>query len=307
MSRKIDYNISGVKIMAYILLGINCFLNSLNTLLQKKFQMGFKRDAIHFIIYNLIGAVFGSTYFFIASGFKLEMNGITFAFSAVYAALVFMSIIMPIYVMSKVPVSLMIITSSAGGILSSTIGGMIFFAEGMTIQKALAAILIITAVVLPYRKLIKTGFKKESILICLIFFINTTIGALIPKFYTVTEGVKSSISWFLMTNLIILVVCAIAVIFYSIRKHENIGKLLCILTPGQLGNLAVRTALSNVGSVLGVAIVARMAISVSSVISSSVGLVLGALMSAFVFKETLTKENKIGVVLAVVAVALAAL
>ncbi len=308
MSRGFVYNISGViEMMAYILLGISCVLGSLNTLLIKKFQMGFKRDTIHFVMYNFVGAVIGSIYFFIASGFKIEMNGITLVYSFIYAAVVFLSLVLSICILSKISISLTSITSNAGAIISASVGGMIFFGEQMTLQHIFSVILILAAVVIPYRKLVKTGFKKESIWICIIYFFYVGIGGIIPKFYTRTEGVCNTVSWFFMTNLILVVVCGIFAGIFALKKHEKIGKILCTLTPGQFGNLAVRTAMSNICSVLQVVILTTMAISVYSVVNSSIGLVLSAIVSGVIFKEPLPKENKLGVALAVSAVVVSAL
>lgn len=293
--------------IAYILLGINCILNALNTLLTKKFQLGFKTDTIHFVMYNFVGAVIGSIYFFIASGFKIEMNGITFMFSVIYAASVFLSLVLSIYILSKISISLSTITSTAASVISASVGGMIFFGEQMTLQHIVSAILVLAAVIIPYGKLVKTGFKKESIWACIIYFCYICVAGLITKFYTRAEGVCNSVSWFFMTNLILVVVCGIFAVCYAFKKHEKIGKVLCTLTPGQLGNLAVRTAINNISSVMNVVILTAMALSVCSVISSSAGLVLSALMSRFIFKESLPRENKIGVALAVAAVVVSAL
>ncbi len=293
--------------MAYILLGISCILSSLDTLLTKTFQKGFKRDTIHFVMYNFVGAVIGSVYFFIASGFEIEMNGITLAFSFIYAAVVFLSLVLSICILSRISISLTSITSNAGSIILTSVGGMIFFGEKMTIQHIFSAILILAAVVIPYRKLVKTGFKKESIWICIIYFFYIGLGGMVPKFYTRAEGVCDTVSWFFMTNLILVVVCGVFAICYALKKQEKIGKVLRTLTPGQLGNLAVRTAISNICSVMQVVIFTTMAISVYSVVNASVGLVLSAIMSGVVFKEPLPKENKIGVALAVAAVIISSL
>lgn len=293
--------------IAYILLGVSGILNSLNTVLTKKFQQGFKMDTIHFVMYNFAGAVIGSIYFFIASGFKIEMNRITFMFSVIYAASVFLSLVLSIYILSKISISLTSITSTSASIISASVGGMIFFGEQITLRHIVSALLIIVAVVIPYRKLIKTGLTKKSIWACIIYFCYISVAGLIPKFYTRAEGACSSVSWFFMTNLILVVVCGILAFCYALKKHEKIGNVLCMLTPGQLGNLAVRTGINNICSVLNVVILTTMAISVCSVISSSLGLVLSAVVSAAVFKESLPKENKIGVALAVAAVIISSL
>lgn len=113
---------------------------------------------------------------------------------------------------------------------------------------------------------------------CVVCFCYVSPAGLIPKFYTHAEGACDTLLWFLITNLILVVVCGIFALGYALKKHEKIGKVLCTLTPGQLGNLAVRVALSNVGSVLNVVILITMAISVYSVVNSSVVLAVAAVV-----------------------------
>lgn len=129
---------------------------------SEKIPTGFKNGYNPFCNVYFVGAVIGSIYFLIASGFKIEMNRITFVFSVIYAAAVFLSLVLSIYILSKISISLTSITSNAASIISASVGGMLFFGEQMTIQHILSAILVFAAVAIPYGKLVKQDLKTRK-------------------------------------------------------------------------------------------------------------------------------------------------
>lgn len=87
---------------------------------------------------------------------------------------------------------------------------------------------------------------------------------------------------------------------FSVRLAASL--LLMPFSKKQMANIASRTLFSNISSVITVILLANMNISVYSVISNSIGIISGAVLSKVVFKEYMSFENKIAVLFAVAAI-----
>lgn len=288
---------------AYILLIILSMLGALNTIFSKKFQQGFKMDFDHFALYNLVNALFASLYFASVAGFKIEMNQITFLFSAVYAAIVCASLVLNLCAMSRISISLVSITSTSGSIIFSALFGIIFLKEAVTFPIVMSVILILTAILFPYFKLSKSGLDKNGLLICTLLFVFSGAAVILTKLYTLTPGVCDSKSYFFMTNIILLSASSILFIFNTKKKKIKISCALRTLSGKQLIFIAAITALSNISSVISVIAISKINISVYTVVSSSLGIISAALLSRFYFKEYMPIENWVSVILAVLAIA----
>lgn len=287
----------------YILLIILSILGALNTICSKKFQQGFKMDFDHFALYILASNLFASLYFSSAAGFKIEMNRVTFIFSAVYAAIVCASLLLNLCAMSRISVSLVSITSTSGSIIFSALFGIIFLKDAVTFPMVMSVILILTAILFPYFKLSKSVLDKNGLLICALLFVFSGAAVILTKLYTLTPGVCDSKSYFFMTNIILLSASSILFFFNTKKKKIKISCALRTLSGKQLIFIAAITVLSNISSVISVIAISKVNISIYTVVSSSLGIISAALLSRFYFKEYMPIENWISVILAVLAIA----
>ena len=71
-----------------------------------------------------------------------------------------------------------------------------------------------------------------------------------------------------------------------------------------IANIGLRTALSNISAIITVFIISVMDVSVYTVITSSLGLIAGVLVSRLIFCEDLTWKNYVSVAFAVISVIL---
>ena len=134
------------------LFSISFMVTFLNNGLAKQFQRGFTNDVYHFISYNLINACLASVAFYIAGGFNFEMNMITFWFSMAFAIVVIISLVLGILSLSRISVSVNAITTTAGFTLVPSLVGLFFLKEKASVGFFLSIIFMMTAILLPYRK-----------------------------------------------------------------------------------------------------------------------------------------------------------
>lgn len=285
----------------YLLFAVSVLLGFLNQTLGKYFQLGFKMDFRHFILYNLINASLATVYFFAGNKFLLHMNLTTLLFSVVYALLVMVSLIISIVALSKVSISLSQVSSTAGSVVLSAMFGIIVLKEAVSINLILSVMFMLLSVAIPYFSF-RGSNKKGGGIISAVLFINAGLSIIIQKIYTKTPGVCEANSFFLMTNIIIVLICAVILMYLRLKNGRNNVSLGQMFTKKQLGIIASRTLLSNVSSVISIIIIANMNISVYTVMASSLTLVAAAANSKFVFKERLHLSEWISMGCAVCAI-----
>lgn len=287
--------------LIYSLFGVSILISMLSSILNKRFQLGFQIDMIHFVCYNFFNALFASVYFFISTGFSIEMNMITFFYSVLFALIVFFNLVLGILALFRVTVSLSGITTTAGSIVLSALFGILFLKEAGSLKLLLSVTFMLAAILIPYCKLWNSG-KPNSISICIALFFTSGAAVILQKLYTLTPGVCDANNFFLMTNLLLAGICGtILSIMLMVRPQER-KKILHAFSVRQLGNIAVRTLLSNIGSVITIILLKNMNVSVYTIISSAVGILSGAVLSAWFFREHMPRENWIAVLCSICAI-----
>ena len=286
----------------YLLLGISAILGMISTVLAKKFQINMFFSKLNFMRYCFINSLVACIYFLAASGFRIELNGITLVFAVVYAVDVFSSLIIQLYVYSAISISLSSVLSMSGTIILPTLFGIVFFKEAVTIRMLLSLVLILLAVVLPGVKGAQLQRNKKTLIICFIFFGVNGLAVILSQLYAKNPHVCSANSYFFVTNVILGVVCA----FYLFRNYIKYGAQQdkkTALSAQQIGNIVIRTVLSNVCAVLSILLLKEMEVSMYTILSAALGLIGNVIISKLVFKEQVDKETLAAVVLAIGAIA----
>lgn len=290
--------------MTYFLFGVVQAGNIISSVLGKKFQLGIKNTLPAMIMYNLINALFGTAYFYLICKCNIEMNLITFLFSVVYALIVINSLAVGTAILSKVSIPFSAIVGMSGSVIGSAFFGVLLFGEPMTAKQSFAMILLVGAVAVTALKSPELRHKNNSVIVCIWYFLTGFLTSPFIKLYTATPGTLNANSMFFMTNLMSVVIAALYVIFYIIRR----GKLVAesdfsgVLNKVSIINIASRTAISNINSVIGVIIIAEMDLTMYNILSSSLGLIANGCISKFVFREKLFRENYISIILAILAI-----
>jgi len=126
------------------------------------------------------------------------------------------------------------------------------------------------------------------------------------QLYAKDTRVCSSLSYFLLTNIMIVTVCAMVLRFAILKKsffsQNGRREILSIYTLSQAVNIGIRTAMMNITSVLQVVVLAVVPASAYAILNSSIILIGGFLVSLFVFKEKQSLGNILAVILAIAAI-----
>lgn len=283
--------------MNYLLFIVLLCIGPANSILNKKFQMGFKNDTIHFVQYNLVNAFFGTVIFLILSGFNISINMPTFIYSIIFSLIVVLSLCNNILMLSTNSIYVSGVTSSAGSLIITTIFGILFFNEPWSARTFVPLILMFFAAIIPYfRK--RTTFTKNQFLICLLSFMLAGWSPVISKFYALDPDVCDTTSWFFLTNALIFIFCGIFLVFYS-AKHKS---FTFDLNFKQAANIFARTLLSNISSLLTVVVLGWMDFLFYTIVSSAFGKISSFILSKYCFKEHTTIETYISLVLAITAI-----
>lgn len=290
--------------MTYALLGILQLLSGFSTFLYKKLQLGIKINMPSMMLCNMISACFASAYFLLLCKMHIEMNLITFVYSFVYAVLVMYSSIMSIIALSKLSISFNSVISTAAGVSGSVFFGIFMFGEGVSIKQLAGALLLVAAVAVSAFSGVELKREKNSATVCVLLFLSGFLSQPIIKMYTCSEGVLDINNMFFMTNVITVVITAVYTLIYTVKNgtSDTAERTRGILNKTAVANIASRTAICNVITVISAFVVANMDLTVYTVLSLGLGIIVSGCLSKFIFREHLAAENYISILLALIAV-----
>ena len=222
--------------------------------LAKIFQKSIKMNADYFIVFNIYNAIIACIYFFSAGGFKPEANFITVVFSLIYAIFVALNHLLTFLSYSKTSVAFVSVISTSGSIIIPTLFGISFLDEKISLRLIISVLLLLLSVVLPSVSLIKNKSEQNSLPILLGFFFVSGILVIITKLYSVTEGTLSSNTFFLLTNVVILLLSLILFSgkIVSVRQHSSkaeLKRLLKLFSFSQIANIGIRNVISDISAV----------------------------------------------------------
>jgi len=288
---------------AYIYLFLLILISACQTILNKKLQLGFQQTLTQFCCYLLLNSIFASFFLSAANGFKVNFNIPTLLFSCAFAVVVSFSLTLNLLALSRVEIPVVSITGTAGNIITTLIFGVIYLNEKLTLKLLVAALLILVAVIIPYLRLYSSK-GNNSILICALLFLNSGASVIVTKLFTLSKTVTDSNSFFVITNLILMVLCLLLLIFLWFNSKENREIIKRPFKKKQVFQIGVITAFSNLSSIISILAVAKMPLTVYTITFSSLSLIASTLLSKFYFKEKLQKEIIISVILAIGAITL---
>lgn len=287
--------------LPYIYLLFLIGITTINTILSKKFQLGFQQNLTRFCCYLMLNSLFASIFLSVANGFKVNINLSTFLFSVVYAIIVSFSLTLNLIALSRVQIPLVTITSTSGSIITSSLFGILFLDDKLTLKLLLAIILILSAVLIPYLKL-HINNSKNSILICVLIFLNSGASVIITKLFTLNKSVTDSKSFFVLTNIILFILSGLLLMILWFKSKENRKIIKHPFNKKQVLSVAILTGLSNLSSIISILAIAKIPITTYTIANSSFSLISSTLLSKFYFKERVNKTIIVSVIFAIGAI-----
>lgn len=290
-------------VFLYILYTI---LSMSTTAILKKTQQGIKMTFFHVVAINLVNSIFGAACFYILGKFHISVSPVILIYALIFSLFVSGNMILQIIVYSRISIALSSLLNTCGVIILSAAFGIFVFEEPFSLQLLIAIALLITAVFLPGRKMLSANGGMVTFLIC-VFWICVAAGmSIFSKIYSTDARLTDTNSMFFFTNVFSFINCSLIFLIGSIKNGSEYmrGVSKDVFCPRVLIPMGINTIPTNGITLVGVILLRYMPLSVHSILTSSMVLIGAALLSLTVFKERLTRDNYISIILAIIAIIL---
>ena len=244
-------------------------------------------------IYMLVAHLFASVFLFVLAKGSVALDLSTLLFAVVYAAVCGVSAFASTQAYKTVNFLYVSIFTGAGGLLVPFLFELLTGAS-FSLGKLLSVFLRVCAILIP---LLFQREKIKGIPLCAALFFTSGLGTVVMRLFSASEVADNSSSMFFWTNVFILPV----VMVQMLRKYKlsQLKADMKKVKPRHYLYIMAPTAINNVASLLTVVILQMVSATISTVIASCFGIVLTAMISAVVYKETLSTQAKISMVLTI--------
>ena len=257
----------------------------------------------------VINGVIACVFFLISGGFRLGVNSVTLIYAAIYAAVVVVSLVSNMIALKYINIATLTVIVSALGLVATSAIGAWLFEETVDGTRVIRIVIMLLSVVL-FAADGLIGRKKEeaspkfsfmTVIIILVILAVNCANTVVTKCYAIDTRVLNENSFFFFTNVFLVAGSAVVVAVELIRSPSEMREILPLFRPLNLMSLSGNTVCSNIGSLVGILLVARMDISVYSPVSSAIGILVG-FFGSLIFRERLGIFSYLGVLGALVAV-----
>lgn len=290
----------------FLLMTILSALTAADLLLSKKFSLHITLNTISTLMMNVMVSICAVCFFsvwILVSQTPFTFNLPTVLFAVAFALIVASSLITSILAYQYISMPMIAITSNAGGIILAFFFGIFFLKEATTWKHIMAAILLLIAIVLPYRRNFGKTSSMTALFLCVLLFLNSGAVAIINKLYAIHPLVCDSKLYFWLTNLIIGAGSCSLLPLVS-KKQRCPLSFSKYYSGGMVAMLCLKTIFSNLCSVVNILVLVQMSIGSFTVASSSLTLILNTLISRLCFKEKQTAAIYFSLVLSIIAIML---
>ncbi len=288
--------------MYYILAMISACAHGFTPILKKNYVKNLRKVKLSGDIYLLVNITAAVVYFFFLAGGKVPLNVPTFAFSAVYAFLGFLSVIYSLIVFNHASVVYITVMTGSLATIIPFLYELIFTDIVFSTTKIISVFLRIAAISV---MLVFSDDKKISLKGMLLCVLSGTINGLagvVVRMYASAPDVLSDGSFFFWTNIITL-----PIIFINILRKTDAKELadtFKMIKPVNyvlaLGGMLVNNAVTFVS----IEIIRHISGTVYNVISGSISLLAASFISVVIYKENVSLQTYISVLFSIVAVVL---
>lgn len=257
-------------------------------------------------LYLFINGLTACAAFYILGGFRLGVNLRTLVYSAVFSVVCIVSLLTSVAVYNYASVSLVGVSRNSASVIFNTFLGILLFKEVLTLRSVFRILLLLLAIFILFfgeRRKENRSAKGSSartltaaLLIAVCVLISGAV-SVISKLYAKDPGVCDSNSFFFFTNVVMVVFSGIWLLLSYRKNREVVRSAAKALKAKDLAYYAGSTVMSNIVSLLTVAILARQDVSVFTAINSSMA-ILCAVLGSLLFREKVSVYSAIAAVLA---------
>lgn len=234
-------------------------------------------------LFLLANSVIACLFFWLSNGFLLQINLRTLYYSVIFAAVVFATLILGLYVYRFVSVAGVTIFRNAGSLILGAGMGSLLFQETLKFVDYIRILLLIGAIVLfaiGFRDHFRKGSIKGFGALILLTLANSA-AVIVQKYYAIDPQVVDENSFFFFTN-VILILCALLWLVLGKKKitfaKEKQKKIAFPMA------YVCNTICSNIGSQTTVLLLQTMALSLYTPLSIALGIISGV-GTSLVFRE----------------------
>lgn len=283
--------------MGLLLILVLACISTAGTIFKKNYVNNTSDVKASLNIFMLLTHIIAAGYFFILAKGSVPLNITTAVFSAAYGTVCLSSVWFTMVGYNKTNLVYISVFSGAGSVIIPFILELCFSSQSFSITQILSVVLRMIAILIP---LFSKQKGNKGLAICFILFLISGFAGIIPKMYAENPTVLSNNSFCFWTNIFI-----IPFVVTIVLKNEGIKQLSSDMKKIGLINYAYifsGTAISNISSLMLLYILTFVSATVYSVLSSSFGLILTALVSKLIYKERLTKQILLSAAVSVLAI-----
>lgn len=287
--------------MAYLLLLMNSLISTASIMVYKNFQRGFPSDLPHKFLYLSLNGLFAAVYFAAACKFSVPFHLPTVIYAAVYATIIAATLLLNLVVYRYLQMTTVSVISGGAGFVITILIGAWIFSETITIGGWAAFFLRLAAIIIPFRYVFRDRAKKIGIFLCLLVTVLSCAGSFLMKAYMLDSRVLAPSLCFFWLNVFLFVVCGTVfgvLCIKCVRGQQKIPKFKA----GQIGNIALITATSNIGSLLSAYIYKVMPLYLSTILGGPLRLIAMTAAARVLYKEKVTKDVALSVALSILAI-----
>ena len=289
--------------MEYILLILAPLLSAFSRVPQKKYQERTVGVDSGVNIYLGINCIAGMIFFAALAGFKIIPNTVTLLFSAVFAGISILSVVVNLFAIRQIDIAKMAVFSGAGGIIMPIVFGAFFLHEQTSLYKWIAVLLLLIVISIPLFD--KTEHKKGSLkgyLLCLLLFFDSGISVIICKLYALNPNVLGENVFCFWTNVFIVPFAWIIILKTNGMKVFTTDVKMLAKKTYLFGVSTV--VLGNSSTLISMYVLKYVNVVVYTILTSSLSLISVAIFSRVFFKQKITASITISIVLSIMAIVL---
>ena len=263
-------------------------------------------------LYFVVNGVVACAFFFVVGGFTLSINLPTAIYSIIFSIIVMISVVGLVAYKYADVATITIVTSTCGLVATSVLGALIF-KESFELITLIRILIMLVAVILAFldknrgaaelvgeeRQKKKTSWLIVPIII--VVLLSNSATTIITKFYALDATVVDENSFFFFTNVFLVAFSSIAFAVDSLRNKNHFKSAVVLVKSKSIVWLVGNVICSNVGSLVGLLLIALIDVSVYSPVTSALG-ILSGVVASLIFRERLGALSYIAAVLSCVAV-----
>lgn len=282
--------------MEYLLILLKTLMGNGTTMLSKNYARKTCEIPGAKLIYVLVAHTFASVFQFVLAGGAVSLDKVTFLFAAIYGVNCVLSSLVGLLAYEKITLVYQMLFSGAGALMVPFLFDLMQGTQ-FGVGKILSVILRMLTVLIP---ILFTRQKFKNLPVCLLVFFFGGAGTVILRLLAQCSGASAGYSFCFWTNLLTLPFVTLAAI-----SKRGIGALkqdMRQIKPALYLLLFLQTAMNNVISLMNIHILAFVDATTYSLMSAAVGMVINTAMSVWLYKEKLTRQALICLILSLLAI-----